>query len=439
MINLIGLNGHYKAKQQMLNDLSIQYSEDMAFSRLPKDLLKEAREISISQIDNSLRTHDSLSIAEALAGMLYVVAGTNSYLGTSLFGGNFEACKIKGTFFLTRMASKEQYVGLTAEEIAGIVAGGMLDIVFTPKLAAITETSGMGADRGWLGKRVKTINASTLAAIVMASMGYTSMKHGSYGNTTKVGSTDVPEQFGANIHTSNPDEIQQILSGCNFWFNDAHAVKTLHYLSHLLMTETINHIVGPMTPPVSSETKLFKVMGVNHYVHPETVAQAYVILHQLGIVNLGGAVILSGIRSCPPKRVNISDLTWYRETAFLDEMSPQLTLVSTASPQGMVQTFTVHTERMFGLDLKEEDIKVPNEIESLMRANEQALKGTMPYAQYLALNTVPALAANNINANPDQAWASFYEEALSAICSGSAFDTLRNYVRLTGGKFHSWK
>lgn len=441
MINTITLNSRYHDKEKTLNSLAACLNVHTALARIPGSLLDEALKISISEIDNRIRCGEHLSVVEALAGMLRVVAGTNRLLGELLFPNEpTEDNRMRGTFFLTRMASLEQYVGLTPDEIAGITMGGMLDLVYTPTIPECTETSGMGADRGWDAKKVKTINASTLSALVVAAAGHTAMKHGSYGNTTKVGSTDVPEQFGANINQFDPSTILEILKTCKFWFNDAHGMKTLHYLSHKLLVETINHIVGPMTPPIGPDTKLFKLMGVNHYVHPESVAKAYVLLHKLGVINLGGAVIIAGVRNPPSRDSGITNRAWFGKEAYLDEVSPGLTLVSLASGGEYLGTQIIDSRLVFGTSLSDCDIKVPNEINPLMRANQEALSGQEPYATYLAMNAAFALATRHLNsADFVRVLTHDFGIAGDLIKNGHVFDTLLNYITATGGKFRSWR
>jgi anthranilate phosphoribosyltransferase len=441
MINSITLGEKYSDKEDTLNSLAKKYDVKKALKRVPADILKAALDVSISQIDNRIRLNNSLSIEESLSGMLRVVAATNNEVRKALYplDENPKISEMKGAFFLTRMAAKEQYIGLTPEELAGITMGGMVDLVYCPEVPELTETSGMGADRGWDAKKIKTINASTLSALLMTSLGYPSIKHGSYGNTTKVGSTDVPEQFGARINQKTEQEILKLLKQTGFWFNDAHAIKTIHYISHLLMVETINHIVGPMTPPIAASTKMYKIMGVNHYVHPETVAKAYTLLHKLGVINLGGAVILSGVRKMPGKGKLSQNREWFGENAYLDEASTNFTMVSCAKESEFLGTTVIDTKKDLGIYICEEEIKVPNQIDSLMKANQASLEGKDPYASYLALNGAYTIATHKLGEKDIRnILIEEYQTALNDLRSGNTFQTLIRYVRESGGAFHSW-
>jgi len=435
-ITSIRLGPKYAEKVGMLNSLARQYPLAERLARVPPDFLTGLADVSLGELDAKVRLGRALSVKEAFQGMMLVIAATNNVVRKTLFSDMlFEVAVAKGAYFLTFMAAKELYVGLTPEEIAGIAAAGQVDVLFTPTVASVVETAGMGADRGWGTKDVKTINASTLSALVMAAMGYTTFKHGSYGNTTRVGSTDVLEQFGArSAFVGGPRKIAQILRRTGFWFSDAHAVKTLHYMSHLLRVETVNHIVGPMTAPISPDTQLHKVIGVNHYVHPEDMARAYVLLNSLGLVSLGSVVVVAGVDAIPMAR-ELRDWDWFKNHAYLDEISPSATIISVATAGFPVETRVLSGRRDFGVELVDSQIKVPNTIPTLMRANAQALTGG-PLAEYLATNVALALLAvypENLDNLHEHVG-----DALETIESGKALETLEKYVRETGGSFVQW-
>ncbi|OGC69330.1 hypothetical protein A2415_03070 [candidate division WWE3 bacterium RIFOXYC1_FULL_39_7] len=318
-----------------------------------------------------------------------------------------------------------------------MAAAGMMDLFFVPNLHMMFETCGMGADRGWGTKTVKTINASTLSAIVLAAMGLPTTKHGSYGNTTKIGSTDVLEQSGANVAIDGAEELMRIFKKTRFLFTDAHTVKTLHYLSHLLKVETVNHVIGPMTGPVSSSTRLYKLMGVNHNVHPLTVAGAYTELHREGFVNLGGAVIVGGVNAIP-KREDLHSPTWFRDHCFLDEVSPVATIVCLATGPTVLGTVCLEGSAPFGVEFHEHDLKVPNEMHTLMQANQKALRGEGPLGNYLAANTALARMAGETEFFTLDRLRDYTEDALKVLQSGAAERLLDVYVEETGGTRIVW-
>lgn len=436
----IALGPKYEDKYNMLHTLAEALTEQDIYGRIPKELAANLGGFRLGTIDTIVKNGKGLSFTEAFAGMMHVVFATNNRI-RHVFAPElgYDEAVAKGSYFLTLMATKEAFVGLTNEEVAGMVAAGLVDVAFFPKLESVFETSGMGADRGWGTKGLKTINASTLTGVVLASLGHTAMKHGSYGNTTKVGSTDVPEKLGANICQTTPTEIQQLLKKVGFWFNDAHAVKTLHYLSHLLMVETVNHVVGPMTPPVSRNTKLYKMMGVNHNVHPKIIAQAYTLLHKMGFVNLGGVVVLGGVDT-KPSATNLEDEGWFRQHCYLDELSPTATVVSMACGDDFLGTQMLDNGKPFGVQIREQDIQIRNEIDILLQADEQALTGG-PLAEYLACNVALALFIPQLeggSASCDDLTNNF-DIALKAIEGGRAMSTLNKYITATGGERVHWR
>ena len=133
------------------------------------------------------------------------------------------------------MAQREALVGLSSEEIAGMVAASMMDINYRIGFDPyVLETGGMGGDKGFMvgGEKKKVINASTLSAILLSSIGVPVVKHGSYANTSKVGSTEAIEALGVNIYQTSAADIKQLFDQTGFYFSDAHIAKTIHDLSH---------------------------------------------------------------------------------------------------------------------------------------------------------------------------------------------------------------
>jgi len=442
-ITNLKLGKKYLDKYKMMNALAQKnFCVEKVLSECDSELIATADQIVFSVITPKVKDDVSdLSFKEAFSGMLLVIAATNNPIREKLFPRMaYDEAISKGSSFLTLMAMKECREGLSSEEIAGMSAAGTLDLIFRPFVPKVIETCGMGGDRSWGAKEIKTINASTLSAFVLASLGIPTFKHGSYGNTTKVGSTDIPINFGIQICHHSKEQILNLFNKTNFWFSDAHSVKTLHYLSHLLMVETVNHIVGPMTVPISKETKLFKVIGVNHHVNPETIARAYTILHQKRFVNLGGVIVICGLDEIP-KNNQYLDRQWVKQHAFLDEVSPKATLISLAKEDKFLGNFVLTDENFSANPLREESLKVKNTVPSLMRADEAALSGKdRILSDYLARNAAIGLLVFN-GLNETQHLANlpyYYQKCLNAIYSGQAFQALKKYVRTSGGRFKDW-
>jgi anthranilate phosphoribosyltransferase len=174
---------------------------------------------------------------------------------------------------------------------------------------------------------------------------------------------------------------------------DAHWCKTIHDLSHLLMMETINHVLGPMTPPLSSKAILTKVMGVNEKVHPETIAKAYCILHNRGLQRAGGIAIVAGLKARPDDSLLKEDHRLLRELVVLDELSPIASLVSLAQG-GVFLGSHIITPGDVGLEINTDAVLLRNNAEVIAEANKLALSGKhTELAKYLALNAALGLTA----------------------------------------------
>lgn len=138
-----------------------------------------------------------------------------------------------------------------------------MDTVIQIDRPHVIETCGMGGDVGFVhnGTTKKTINVSTLSAIVLAALKYPVAKHGSYANTSAVGSTEAIELLGANTSLTSIDEVERVWEQSGFCFLDAHWCKTIHDLSHLLMMETINHVARAYEPAVYTDDSHHQAHG----------------------------------------------------------------------------------------------------------------------------------------------------------------------------------
>jgi anthranilate phosphoribosyltransferase len=321
-----------------------------------------------------------------------------------------------------------------------MASAAMMDSVIKIKMPRVIETCGMGGDRGYgVGSsRKKGINASTLSSLVLAAVGLPSVKHGSYGNTSLVGSTEAIESFGAHTSMRSEEEVMKILNAAGYCFFDAHWCKTIHDLSHLLMMETVNHVIGPMTPPLSQSTEINKLMGVNEKVHPQTIVEAYALLHRLGVQNVGGVVVIAGLAEDGVGIDPVKDYAAVRQHTILDEFSPYASVVSVGFQSRHVGTFMVVPED-FGITVDPRRIEVENNRETVYRANMAALHGTdSALADYLAMNSALGLFAFEHAGKADAAVdgklnAGYLKECFlrcrEAIATGRAGNALANYVK----------
>jgi len=374
----------------------------------PRDPLP-AQEHEISRLDRfkytdlvraSLSRH--LNFSEAFAAMCYALRASNAYLAERHFGdlqdfgelGNLLAARE----MLSGLAMKEAWAHLTPDEVAGLVAATMLDVVRFPDYGEyVFENCGMGGDIGvqFNGEpsHRKTINGSTLSTLVLASMGIRTAKHGSYSNTSAVGSTDAIEKFGVRVDVPSMDvQVEMVASG--FHFTDAHAWKTVHDLSHAEpRRETVNHVIGPMSPPIGPETVLDKIVGVSEKLHPDIVARALVMLGEKRIFNLRNAAVICGLNQViDPGDTEIHKRV--RNATVLDEMSPYASVVSLVR-KGKWCGAHVLRPSMFGVTFRDpRSIFIKNETDEIMQANRVALSGEddgRQLPEYLAMNAAMGL------------------------------------------------
>jgi len=372
-----------------------------------RELLANLGETPFRYIGQKLVKGEILNYETAFLGMTYVVSATNVALFTELAPSikkahgllNINQMELRGPAqtFLTAMAQRESLGVITPEEVAGMVAAGMMDINmrlgFEPY---ILETGGMGGDRGFVveGEKKKVINASTLSAVVLSSLGIPVLKHGSYANTSAVGSTDAIEALGVNIHQSSFAQIERLFDNTSFYFSDAHVSKTIHDLSHspFIRHETINHIIGPMTPPVDSKTRLNKIIGVNEGIHPKVIAKAYKILHDRGAQRIGNVLVVSGLNQEYCGQVDIENQKEMQKYMMLDEASPYMTLLGVVQ-NGEYEGCHMVTPEDFGIQIDASDIQTANTHYDLLRANDNALHGVSVNGDYLAMNAALGLFA----------------------------------------------
>jgi anthranilate phosphoribosyltransferase len=210
----------------------------------------------------------------------------------------------------------------------------------------------------------------------VAALGHLTAKHGSYSNTSAVGSTDAIERLGMIVDIPSID-AQEALAVGGFHFTDAHAWKTIHDLSHAQpRRETVNHVVGPMTPPIHpSETCLTKIVGVSEKLHPSIIAKALALLaSEHGIFNLRHGAAVCGLdRVLSDGEVGIDQRV--RDATVLDELSPFASVVSIVR-QGQYAGTHQLTPRMFGVTFHDpRSVFVKNDVDSIMAANRRALRG----------------------------------------------------------------
>ena len=182
-----------------------------------------------SQILEKLEGKSHLSRAEAQWAMSQIMSG--------------DALKEDVIKFLLQLRDK----GETSEEPAGFVDIMLANSVKVPVSQDAIDIVGTGGDQ--LG----TVNISTMAAIVIAAVGFPVLKHGSRSASGKTGSSEVLDKLGIRLDLS-PEQLAQVFEKTNITFFFAPvfhpALKHVAPIRKEMGVPTTFNFLGPLANPV---------------------------------------------------------------------------------------------------------------------------------------------------------------------------------------------
>ncbi|MFA5314232.1 MAG: anthranilate phosphoribosyltransferase [Methanomassiliicoccales archaeon] len=140
--------------------------------------------------------------------------------------------------------------GETAEDLMAFAAPFLeASVKVSTKHEAILDMCGTG------GAKFRTFNVSTLASIVVSSLGVPVAKHGNRSSNGKCGSADLMEALGFDIHIRK-ERAEAMLDDIGFAFLYAPsyhpAMRHVAPIRKDIGKRTIFNILGPMLNPVSS-------------------------------------------------------------------------------------------------------------------------------------------------------------------------------------------
>lgn len=364
-------------------------------------------------IDAKIKTGEPLTFPEAYSLMTFVSMGVNRAVYDQLANrlpegqpNDPDTIFYQSISLLSAMSTKEGLVGLSPEEIAGLTGATLqLDtIVRVPSSEPIIGLGGMGGDKGYPlnGENSKLFSLSTLAAIALSNFGPV-QKHHSYPNTSKVAGQSAIENFGARSDQNSPEALTQ-LQEHGLLMTSCHTTRLIHTLSHRLKGETINHVVGPLSIPVSAETPLHAFIGVNHNVHPETIIQSLQILNREGIQTYTTSVAFCGLNNA-----DTNDQRYYHPDQYyknpelkthiaIDEVAPppHCTLASFLVDGKNMGTFLITPEDFMDPELITQahfdNLLIHNTKEAITSANNDAINGQdLSKTAYLAMTVALGL------------------------------------------------
>ncbi|MBY6063279.1 anthranilate phosphoribosyltransferase [Pseudidiomarina sediminum] len=190
------------------------------------------------------------TIKQLLAGETLSMAATERLFDRLVKG---ELNEIQITALLTSMKMR----GETPPEMAGAaLALRRAAKTFQRPDRVVVDSCGTGGDGS------NTINISTTAALVAASMGLTVAKHGNRSVSSRSGSADVLESLGLSV-TQDPAVAAKQLDALNFCFLFApHYHPGIRYampVRQTLKTRTLFNLLGPLVNPARPN---IQVLGV---------------------------------------------------------------------------------------------------------------------------------------------------------------------------------
>ncbi|MCW3161067.1 anthranilate phosphoribosyltransferase [Chryseobacterium oryctis] len=115
------------------------------------------------------------------------------------------------------------------------------------------------------GDGKNTINISTLASFVIAGAGQKVTKHGNYGASTTIGSSNILEELGYQFK-NNSDELNEDLERANICFLHAPyfhpALQSVGTLRRALGLRTFFNLLGPLVNPANSKYSMIGVYNL---------------------------------------------------------------------------------------------------------------------------------------------------------------------------------
>ena len=148
--------------------------------------------------------------------------------------------------------------GETKDELAGGI------FVMRSKAAAVKVPAGTIDTCGTGGDGQNSLNISTAAAIVLASMGLSVAKHGNKAVSSNCGSADVLEALKIKINLK-PYEVEKSIAKVNFAFmfapNYHQAMKHVAGARKKVAKKTIFNLIGPLSSPAQVKKQIVGVFN----------------------------------------------------------------------------------------------------------------------------------------------------------------------------------
>lgn len=194
-------------------------------------------------------------LISALIARTDLSAAQSAWAMDQVMSGNTPPATLAG--FLTALATK----GETVAELRGL-ADAMLDHAETIEVSTDTlDIVGTGGDRA------RTVNISSMAALVLAGAGVPVVKHGNRASSSASGSADVLEALGVSL-TMSVRDVERALDavGITFLFaNQFHpSMRFAAPTRRELGVATAFNVLGPLTNPGRPRAHAIGVSSPRH-------------------------------------------------------------------------------------------------------------------------------------------------------------------------------
>ncbi len=297
--------------------------------------------------------------------------------------------------FITALRIK----GETVEEMTGLVRA-MLDHaepLSVPRPEDVVDTCGTGGDRS------RSINVSTMAALVVAGAGARVCKHGGRAASSAAGSADVLEALGVVIDLG-PSGVAHCLAevGMGFCFAPRFhpAMRFAIPVRRELGVPTVFNFLGPLANPARAR---LQVVGVSDPAMADKM---------LGVLVANGARRAMVVHGAD----GLDELSTTGPSTVLD-----------AGPDGDVRRYTVDPTDL-GLATTSLDALRGGDAATNAEAVRRVLAGERgPYRDIAVLNAAAGLVVAGLSAD----LAEGVERAGAVIDGGAAHDVLENLVRIS--------
>ena len=279
--------------------------------------------------------------------------------------------------------------GETKDELAGGI------FVLRDKATKVSADTNTIDTCGTGGDGQNSLNISTAAAIVLASMGVKVAKHGNKAVSSNCGSADVLEALKINIHLK-PNEAEESIKIFNFAFmfapNYHSAMKHVGPARKKMGKKTIFNLIGPLSSPAQVKRQ---VIGVFDKKWMKPFAEAL-------------------------KENNVVHAYIVHSNDGMDEISPFTKTNIVELKDGKINEFTIDPKDLGISASNKENIKGKNAEYNAEKIIE-IYKGTSnEFSQSVALNT----AAGLIVSGKENDFNNAFDKATKHLSSGKVFEHL---------------